>query len=287
MVKTAKMICGLAAAWWSVALLPAFAQRVQFATPVAQVPGPATAAPAAVAPVATGVPAAAPSPYPMPPAGTAAPPATLGAPGATLGPPTTPSPAPTYTLPPGYAAPPPAAPGAVVQPPPANWDPYAAPGGALALWYGRNPCLPPRDAQPCYGAEEVLQHIDLDYHWFAGHNGTVNTSTGDQELGINDVELSATFAFPIFYNSQTPLLITPGFAVHYWKGRCPWDRIRRPICRPRTYDAYLDAAGTRRSFLVRCRVERPHRHLFRFRPRHTTVFALHGQGRGGARFRRA
>ena len=248
MVKTARMICGLAIAWWSVALLPAFAQRVQFATPLAQLPAPAAGAPALPAPPPTGgAPAAAPAPYPMPPAGTAAPgvapgpPATFGAPGATLGPPTTPAPAPTYTLPPGYTAPPPAAPGAVVQPPPANWDPYAAPGGAPCPLVPQDPCLP-APATPSFATvQKFLQHIDLDYHWFAGHNGTANVANGSQELGINDAELSATFAFPIFYNSQTPLLITPGFAVHYWEG--PVSVPPTPADLPaRTYDAYLDAA---------------------------------------------
>ena len=247
------MICGLAAAWWSVALAPAFAQRVQFATPVAQVPGPATGAPAVPAPPAAGgVPAAAPAPYPMqpavppppvsaPPGVAPGPPATFGAPGATLGPPVAPSPAPTYTLPPGYVAPPPAAPGAVVQPPPANWDPYAAPGGAPCPLVPQDPCVP-SPAMPTFTTvQKFLQHIDLDYHWFAGHNGTANVANGDQELGINDAELSATFAFPIFYNSQTPLLITPGFAVHYWEG--PVSVPPTPADLPaRTYDAYLDAA---------------------------------------------
>ena len=43
-------------------------------------------------------------------------------------------------------------------------------------------------------------------------------ATATNELGIDDVNLSATFAFPLFYNTQTPLLVTPGFAVHYWAG---------------------------------------------------------------------
>ena len=65
-----------------------------------------------------------------------------------------------------------------------------------------------------------------------------------EELGINDVELSATFAFPMFYNSQTPLLVTPGFAVHYWEGPGVGAAAPTPPpdLPPRTYDAYLDFA---------------------------------------------
>ena len=62
--------------------------------------------------------------------------------------------------------------------------------------------------------QKFLQHVDLDYHWFAGHNGQIR----HEELGISDVELSATFAFPMFRNSATPLLVSPGFAAHYWEG---------------------------------------------------------------------
>ena len=81
--------------------------------------------------------------------------------------------------------------------------------------------------------QKFVQHVDLDYHWFVGH--------GEHELGINDADLSVTFALPIFYNSQTPLLITPGFAIHYWEG--PVSELPAPAdLPPQTYDAYLDAA---------------------------------------------
>ncbi len=80
---------------------------------------------------------------------------------------------------------------------------------------------------------KALQEIRLDYHWFAGH--------GVQELGINDIELNAKFAIPFLRNAETPLLITPGFAVHYWEGPVSVgpDPAELP---PRTYDAYLDTA---------------------------------------------
>jgi len=90
------------------------------------------------------------------------------------------------------------------------------------------------------GMQKFLQHLDLDYHWFVGH--------GNRELGINDIETSATFAFPMFFNSQTPLLVTPGFGAHLWEGPVsvvptppavtPWPADMPP----HTFDAYLDAA---------------------------------------------
>jgi hypothetical protein len=64
------------------------------------------------------------------------------------------------------------------------------------------------------------------------------------DFGINDVGLSATFAIPFLRNPQTPLLITPGFAVHYWAGPIGWVPPGDPgnDVPPRVYDAYLNAA---------------------------------------------
>ena len=62
---------------------------------------------------------------------------------------------------------------------------------------------------------------------------------GDQDsLDVNDLELSGTFAFPFFYN-QAPLLVTPGFAVHYWEGPVTGPPLFAELP-PRTYDAYVD-----------------------------------------------
>ena len=73
-----------------------------------------------------------------------------------------------------------------------------------------------------------------------------------RNLGINDVELSVTFAFPLFHNSQTPLLVTPGFAVHYWEGPVSVlpvaaRRLRRPTCRRAPTTPISTSAGIRRS----------------------------------------
>jgi hypothetical protein len=87
--------------------------------------------------------------------------------------------------------------------------------------------------------QKFIQHVDLDFDWFAGN--------GDHELGIDDVNLSVTFAFPMLFNSSTPLLVTPGFAVHYWSGPvseppAPPDFTPPADMPARTYDAYLDFA---------------------------------------------
>ena len=123
--------------------------------------------------------------------------------------------------------------------PPAAWDPYATPCPSSTP----SPLLPQdpyfqygQPAVPAMAMTKAVQEVRLDYHWFAGH--------GVGELGINDVEINAKFAIPFLYNSETPLLITPGFAVHYWEG--PVSVIPGPPppadLPARTYDAYLDAA---------------------------------------------
>lgn len=151
----------------------------------------------------------------------------------------TPGGAQAYTPPAAVAAPLGAA-GTAVQPPPATWDPYATPCGTPSALLPQDPYFQ-SVAPPVTMAtmQKFIQHIDLDYHWFAGHNG----QTTHEELGINDVELSCTFAVPIFRNAATPLLITPGFAVHYWEGPLSVPPPTPPPDLPaQTYDAYLDAA---------------------------------------------
>jgi hypothetical protein len=64
---------------------------------------------------------------------------------------------------------------------------------------------------------------------------------GDHQPGqfeINRTELAATFGVPIFYNPNTPLLITPGFAFNWFEGPVELGADLPP----RVYDAYLDTA---------------------------------------------
>ena len=157
------------------------------------------------------------------------------------------------TLPPGGYGPP-AAPGPVaalnggVQPPPAaNWDPFATPGTAPAgvlpaAPYYNEPqpgllpqsgpfTMPPMLATPY----KFLRDVSMDYEYFAGHGSSPT------QLGINDIEFKATFALPMPQMTQSPLLITPGFAWHFWDGPSS-NASGNPDMPARTYDAYLDAA---------------------------------------------
>ena len=79
----------------------------------------------------------------------------------------------------------------------------------------------------------LRQEIRLEHHYLA--------RLGNQPFGTNDSELYGTFAFPFLFNQQTPLLVTPGFALHQWDG--PVSAGPNPADLPaKAYDAYLDAA---------------------------------------------
>lgn len=127
-----------------------------------------------------------------------------------------------------------------IQAPPPSWDPYAPPVASPNTLLPQDPYYPGQ--MPGFSADgtiatmrKFLQELRLDYHWFAGHGST------QKELGINDIETSATFAIPFLWNAQVPLLITPGFAMHFWDGPMPVG-TPPPDMPARTYDAYLDAA---------------------------------------------
>jgi len=78
--------------------------------------------------------------------------------------------------------------------------------------------------------QRFLQELSFEHTWIYGNSGP-------ERLGINRAELAATFGIPIFYNPNTPLLITPGFAFNWFDG--PSVGADLP---PRVYDAYLDGA---------------------------------------------
>lgn len=131
----------------------------------------------------------------------------------------------------GLPGPAPGAPGAV-QPPP-GWDPYGTPAVGPAPLFPQDPTMPGLPQFSPAQARRFLQAIRLDYHWLVGQ--------GAGELGVNEIEASATFAFPFFYSLQTPLLVTPGFAVTLFNGP---ETPGRPDLSlpPSVYDAYLDTA---------------------------------------------
>lgn len=81
---------------------------------------------------------------------------------------------------------------------------------------------------------KLLQELSFEYTWLYGRHNDPN------ELEINRFELASTFAVPMFYNMDTPLLITPGFAFNFLEG--PLAGPGGPEMPPTLYDAYLDFA---------------------------------------------
>jgi hypothetical protein len=142
-------------------------------------------------------------------------------------------------------------------PPPPGMDPYASPSTAPAPLLSQDPYFNSNGmGSPMPAMTRFLQKVTIDYYWFAGN--------GQKELGINDFDVSATFAIPFLKNPNTPLLLTPGFGLQLWDG--PVSVLSSPPDAPsaadlpaQTYDAYLntawqpqvtDAFGGDLSFLV-------------------------------------
>ena len=76
---------------------------------------------------------------------------------------------------------------------------------------------------------KFLQKLDGEYtHLFGGNAG--------DDLQLNRVEVSSTFAWPIFGNIDTPVLLTPGFVYNDFS-----DSILEPFP-GEVYEAYLDAS---------------------------------------------
>lgn len=207
-------------------------QRIQFPTPDPSVAPLNSAGPGTVA-------------YQGPAAGTTYPPQTYSQPGAFTpdqagGYGTSPLPGaasqtPAYTSPPPtdypYTGPAPSAsidPGSGALPPP-SWDPYTSPSA-------QPPCLLPQDpyaqvppATTFGQMTRFLQQVSLESVWMydrGNADGFTDTSA----------EATATFAVPFLTDIENPLLITPGFAFHFWNGP-DTPLIDLP---PRVYDAYLD-----------------------------------------------
>ncbi len=122
-----------------------------------------------------------------------------------------------------------------ITPPPPQWDPYATPNTTPPALLQQDPSL--QFGSPTFAggtpitlatATKFLQEVRVDYLWMPGK--------ASKEFGMHDVDLSSTFAIPLFYNTQTPLLVTPGFAAHFWSG--PRDQD----VPPHVFDAYLQGA---------------------------------------------
>ncbi len=100
--------------------------------------------------------------------------------------------------------------------------------------------LPPVDALqgadadlPPGAREGVFQWLKLRATWLS------KDDSGLQALGATELQISAMFGFP-FPRRETPLLITPGFAVHYLDGPVA------PDLPPRVFDAYVQFSHMRK-----------------------------------------
>jgi hypothetical protein len=164
-----------------------------------------------------------------------------------------------------------------VSAPPPTWDAYAPqaaqvfpqPGPTTSTWApsaiggqpgypGYSPAapslVPPQPAgQPAslfptgYPAQSAT--LQQTMHVFQGARGSWAYLLGDGDnvnVGVNELDTTATFALPFFHNSpanlnHAPLLITPGFGLQLWDGpettQSQWADLP-----PSTYDVFLDAA---------------------------------------------
>lgn len=100
-----------------------------------------------------------------------------------------------------------------VQLPPPTWDPYATPGSQPQTLFGEGPAAPDMSfdgfSQQMQEATRLINEIRFEYEFIpcSGSNG----------FGINELGIQGSVALPIF-NLETPLLVTPGFAVSFWEG---------------------------------------------------------------------
>jgi len=116
-------------------------------------------------------------------------------------------------------------------------DPFGSPVQPQPTVFGELPALP--GAAPAVTFTTMTRFLNIvrfEYAYFPGN--------GVNELGINDIEINGSFSFPLFGNIETPVLVTPGFATHFWSG--PKDNGPDPTADmpPSTYDAYLDVSWT-------------------------------------------
>jgi len=160
--------------------------------------------------------------------------------------------------------------------PPPTWDAYApqagqvfpTPGPSSSSWApsaisgqpgypGYSPAAPslaPQSAPPQAslfpaGYPSQSTTVQQTMHVFQGVRGSWAYLMGDGNdlnVGVNELDTTATFALPFFHNSpanlnHAPLLITPGFGLQLWDGPETTDTQWADLP-PNTYDVFLDAA---------------------------------------------
>ena len=163
--------------------------------------------------------------------------------------------------------------GAPISPPPPAWDPYAPQASQVfptpsasptPTWatsaIGGQPGYPGYNATtapmpqitPDLGTSgnalsqnPTLQNTMRLYQGARGSWAYLFGNGTGQQLGVNELDTSATFAVPFFFNSpanlnRAPLLITPGFGLQLWDGTSfAATGVELP---PNTYDVFIDTA---------------------------------------------
>ncbi|MGC3967059.1 MAG: DUF6268 family outer membrane beta-barrel protein [Pirellulales bacterium] len=101
-----------------------------------------------------------------------------------------------------------------------TWDPYSLPGAAGS----------PPPALPAYGTQPTQPSLGFPYQdWTAPQTRLVQglgmrytwirRGGGDDAFGVQDVDLTASLAFPFFFSTNiAPFLFTPGFSFHFLQG---------------------------------------------------------------------
>lgn len=164
--------------------------------------------------------------------------------------------------------------GAPISPPPPTWDPYAPQASQVFPTPAANPTpswapsaiggQPGYPTYPTAGGSSLPQiapdmgtggnaltqspTFQQTMRLYQGVRGSwaylFGNNTGTQ-LGINELDTSATFALPFFFNSpanlnRAPLLITPGFGLQLWNG--PNMDTTGDDLPPSTYDVFIDTS---------------------------------------------
>lgn len=80
--------------------------------------------------------------------------------------------------------------------------------------------------------QRLFDNLRLRETWIYGD--------GNQQLGINDIETAVTMMLPHFLGTQTPLMLSPNFALHLWDGPAPPSHTQ--FMPGNAYSAYLEAA---------------------------------------------
>ena len=170
-------------------------------------------------------------------------------------------------------------------PPPTQWDPYAPQGSQFpapaapqtGTWapsalsgqpgypgyntaapslvppspagYGTPP--PPGSPGSVFAGSSIMANPTMQQTMrvFQGVRGSWAYIYGDgngTNVGVNELDTTATFALPFFHNSQAnlnhaPLLVTPGFGLQLWDGPETSATMLADLP-PSTYDVFLDTA---------------------------------------------